>query len=114
MVELLFQAMSPTAVCQSPTATQVCCACAVSPAERVDPIRLDAILQPAVIIAAQDNGITLRWDGKTGRTYQLFTAADVAGPWTAGPVFHGTGAELVFTDKDLAGPPRRFYQIRVE
>jgi hypothetical protein len=86
---------------------------AASPTERVDPILLDTILQPVVTIKAREGGITLRWLGKARRTYQIFTSADIAGPWTPGPTFSADGTELVFTDTETAGRPRQFYQVRM-
>lgn len=85
---------------------------AASATERVDPILLDTILQPAVTIVAEAGGVTLRWLGQVGRTYQVFTSEEVSGGWTPGPTFSGAGSELVFTDADTAGRPRRFYQVR--
>jgi hypothetical protein len=84
---------------------------AVSPAERTDPVLLDAILRPAVLIVAQDRQVTLRWLGKTGRTYQVCTAPDVSGPWTDGPIFLGNDAEIVFTEDCPPGTERRFYRV---
>jgi hypothetical protein len=86
---------------------------AASATERVDPILLDTLLQPTVTIAAAENGLTLRWMGKLGRDYQLFTSDDVSGSWTPGPTFKGNGGELVFTDAGAAGKTRKFYQIRM-
>ena len=84
---------------------------AVSEQERVDPILLEAILRPGVIIAVGENGTTLRWKGASGRTYQVFTASDPSGPWTPGPEFQGNGAELVYEDNGSSGTDSKFYKI---
>jgi len=84
---------------------------AVSANERVDPVRLEAILRPAVLIAVGNSQVTLRWPTRAGHEYQLFTAPEVTGPWTPGPVFQGDGTELVFSEDRPAGTVRRFYKI---
>ena len=84
---------------------------AVSATERVDPVRLDAILQPAVLIVGGESQVILRWQSRAGHNYQLFTASDVAGPWRAGPVFHGDGTQLEFTEDQSTGTTRTFYKI---
>jgi hypothetical protein len=86
---------------------------AVSAEDRVDPVLLDTILEPAVTIATGAGGVTLRWIGKAGRTYQVFTADDVTGPWTPGPTFSGTGGELRFEEENRAGRPKSFYRVVV-
>ncbi|MBN2507881.1 MAG: hypothetical protein JXQ71_14435 [Verrucomicrobia bacterium] len=86
---------------------------AASLTERVDPVRLEAILQPAVCIACGEGGTTLRWLGKAGRTYQVYTAPALTGPWAEGPVFHGDGTELVFQEERNGDVPGRFYKVVV-
>ena len=86
---------------------------AASASERVDPIRLEALLEPAVTIAAGGDGVRLRWKGLPGRTYQIFTAERVDGPWSPGPTFQGDGSELVFSEPASGDRPQRFYQIRM-
>lgn len=87
---------------------------AASASERVDPVRLEAILRPTVTLATAPGRVTLRWPGRPGRIYRLFLSASALGPWTPGPVFTGDGSELVFADTDLAGHPQKFYQVRME
>jgi len=84
---------------------------AASPAERVDPLRLEGILRPAVLIAVAETRVTLRWMTRTGLIYQILTAPEVTGPWAAGQVFVGDGTEFTFTEDQAAGAPRRFYRI---
>ena len=84
---------------------------AASREERIDPVLLEAILRPGVIIAAGENGTTLRWKGADGRSYQVFTAADLRGPWSGGPVLNGDGTELVYTDDGPSGEGHKFYRI---
>jgi hypothetical protein len=84
---------------------------AASREERVDPILLDTILRPGVVIAGGENGATLRWRGAPGKTYQVFVASDPSGPWDAGPVFAGDGAEIVYDDNGPPASQRRFYKI---
>jgi hypothetical protein len=84
---------------------------ATSPEERVDPILLEAVLRPGVVIATGENHTTLRWKGAAGKTYQVFTAPELSGPWSAGPVFQGEGSELTYTDGDASGAERKFYKI---
>lgn len=69
---------------------------AVNADERVDPVRLEAILRPGVLIAAGKEGVTLRWFGKGGRQFQVWSAADLTGPWQAGPVMVGRDQDLEF------------------
>jgi len=80
--------------------------------ERVDPLLLEAILRPGVIIAVGANGTTLRWKGAPGKTYQVFVATDPSGPWEAGPEFQGDGTELVYEDNGTSGAERKFYKIQ--
>ena len=84
---------------------------AASATARVDPLLLDAILRPAVMIAAGENEVTLRWLGKAGRSYQVLTAPDVSGPWSAGPIFQGDGREVTVADGKPAQQARKFYKI---
>jgi hypothetical protein len=70
------------------------------PPGRVDPVRLEAILRPGIVIAVGENKITLRWKSIVGKTYQVLTAPDPSGPWTPGPSLPGTGGELEFTTDD--------------
>jgi hypothetical protein len=84
---------------------------AVSASERVDPLQLEAVLRPGVVIAAEGTQVTLRWKTRAGHRYQLFTASELSGPWTPGPVFQGDGTELVFTEDKPAGAARKFYKI---
>jgi hypothetical protein len=84
---------------------------AASPDVRVDPLLLHSILQPGVVIAAGQNQTTLRWKGAMGKTYQVYIASDLSGPWTPGPVFQGSDAELVYSDDEAGAAARRFYKI---
>ena len=86
---------------------------AASVTERVDPVLLEAILSPAVVLSAPARRPTLRWMGRAGHTYQVFTAPEIGGPWTAGPTFDGTGTEVVFEDVATASSARKFYKITV-
>jgi hypothetical protein len=86
---------------------------AYGPIERIDPVQLEAILRPPLRIAIMAGEVTVRWTGWPGRTYQLYTAAAVAGPWTAGPTFHGDGSELTFTEPQSANEPNKFYKVVV-
>lgn len=57
---------------------------------------------------------TLNITGFTGHNYQLQRSDDLSGPWQdVGTAQPGAGAELIFTDSDGAGEPRRFYRISV-
>lgn len=85
---------------------------AVSSEERVDPLLLEAILRPGVVVAAGQNQMTLRWKGAAGKKYQVLTAFDLSGPWTPNPhVFDGDGTELQYTDEAASGTDRKFYKI---
>lgn len=86
---------------------------AASTGERIDPIQLAALLEPAVTLCPDDRGVVLRWRGLPGRTYQVFAAPTVRGPWNPGPVFSGAGDMLAFDEPAAAGQPQRFYQIRM-
>lgn len=83
---------------------------ASSPDSRVDPVLLDAILRPGVLISAGQGQVTLRWNAAAGRAYQVYTASEVTGPWAPGPVVSG-GGELTFTEPAAAGAARRFYRV---
>lgn len=84
---------------------------AVSAHERVDPVRLDAMLRPTVMLAVGEAQITLRWRGRPGHLYQLYSAPHPTGPWTTGPLFHGTGAVLTFSEDPPAASTQKFYKI---
>ncbi len=86
---------------------------AVSASERVDPLQLEAVLRPGVVIAAEGTQVTLRWQTRAGHQYQLFTASQLLGPWTAGPVFQGNGTEQEFAEDRPTGASCRFYKIVV-
>jgi hypothetical protein len=83
---------------------------ASSAASRVDPVLLDAILRPGVLISAGAGQVTLRWNGVAGRSYQVYTASEVTGPWTPGPVVWG-GGEFTFTEPSSAALARKFYRV---
>ena len=60
------------------------------------------------------SSFTLRITGYAGHNYQLQRNDDLDGPWQdVGTAQPGAGAELIFTDSDGAGEPRRFYRISV-
>ncbi len=84
---------------------------ALSSDNRVDPVLLEAILRPGVIIVAGENQMRLRWKGAPGKKYQVFTASDPSGPWKEGPILDGDGTELEYTDGAISGEPRGFYKI---
>jgi hypothetical protein len=84
---------------------------AASATERVDPVLLEAILRPAVVIAAGQDRVDLRWMGKAGKSYQVFTAPDLSGPWTAGPISDGDGSELSFAETPAEQTRQRFYKV---
>jgi len=85
---------------------------AASSEERVDPLLLEAILRPGVVVAAGENQMTLRWKGAAGKKYQVLTASDLSGEWTPNPhVFNGDGTELQYTDDAASGTDRKFYKI---
>jgi hypothetical protein len=84
---------------------------AASASERIDPVRLEMILRPPVTIVAGESQVTLHCMTRAGYRYQLFTAANLSGPWKAGPVFQGDGMDLVFSEAKPAGSPCKFYKI---
>ncbi len=87
---------------------------AVPEAQRVDPLLLETILRPGIVIAAGENQVTLRWKGEVGKSYQVFTAEELSGPWTPGPILQGNGGELTFTTEDqIFVLHRGFYKILV-
>ena len=83
--------------------------------QRVDPVLLDAILRPGVIIAAGGNQITLRWKGELGKSYQVFAAPELSGPWAAGPLLPGTGGEMSYVPEGQRSGigSQEFYKILV-
>lgn len=83
---------------------------ASSPDNRVDPVLLNAILRPSVLISAGAGQVTLHWHGAAGRTYQVYTAPEATGPWQPGAVVMGEG-ELTFTEPTAPGAARRFYRV---
>ena len=80
---------------------------------RVDPVQLDAMLRPAVVIMREPGRVLLRWLGQAGHKYQVETAAKPRGPWVAGPVLLGEGRELSLSEPVADTAPRRFYRIAV-
>lgn len=74
---------------------------------------LDVLFRPAVNVAADGPELTLRWIAKTGRSYQVFSAASLDGPWTGGPVIPGDGTEKVFSETKPAGAESRFFKVVV-
>ncbi|HRT10614.1 MAG TPA: hypothetical protein P5233_19705, partial [Candidatus Paceibacterota bacterium] len=86
---------------------------AVSSTNRVDPVRLDRLLCPTVMMATGEAHITLRWRARPGHQYQLYTAPDPTGPWSNGPVFQGNGTVLTFEEEKPAGSTRKYYKISV-
>jgi hypothetical protein len=83
--------------------------------QRVDPVLLDPILRPGVVIAAGENQISLRWKGELGKSYQVFSATDLSGPWTAGPVLPGNGGDMSYVPEGQHTVIRsqEFYKILV-
>lgn len=81
--------------------------------KRTDPVRLEAILAPGVVISVGNGLAVLRWPGLPGRTYETFAAPAIDGPWTPGPVFHGDGSEIVFEPSDEHRQGQAFFKIAV-
>jgi hypothetical protein len=79
--------------------------------KRIDPVQLEMLLRPTVLIGVTANEVTLRWAGLAGRTYQLYTAPDIQGPWTPGTVFQGNNSDLTFTEATALEAPQKFYKI---
>ena len=73
---------------------------------------LDVLFRPALDITADEQSVKLRWVGKVGRSYQVFTTSEPHGPWTAGPVFKGEGTETAYTEPP-PGCGKRFYKVVV-
>jgi len=65
------------------------------------------------MMATGEAHITLRWRGRPGHQYQLYTAPDPTGPWSNGPVFQGNGTVLTFEEEKPAGSTRKYYKISV-
>lgn len=78
---------------------------------RTDPLLLDAILEPGVVIAIHDQQVSLRWKGLPGRTYHTFTAEEITGPWTPGPGFLGDGTDLILEPPREQASGRQFFKI---
>jgi len=74
---------------------------------------VDVLFRPAVNVTADGPELTLRWIAKTGRSYQVFSAASLDGPWTGGPVIPGDGTEKVFSETKPAGAESRFFKVVV-
>jgi hypothetical protein len=83
------------------------------PKRRVDPLRLETLLQPAVLIHCAAGRATLRWMSRVGRAYELHVAPDLNGPWTRERSWKGTGREIEYQDPLPAGGRRRFYKVVV-
>jgi len=82
-----------------------------SPGKRLDPIALDAILRPVVVVASESGRVSLCWLGQAGCTYRIESAAELGGPWEQGQVFYGEGGELRFEEAVEATAGRRFYRV---
>jgi hypothetical protein len=74
---------------------------------------LDVLFRPAVSVRGEGQQVTLRWIARAGRSYRVFTAPDLQGPWTSGPTFQGDGTEKVFTESKPAGAMKRFFKVVV-
>ncbi len=74
---------------------------------------LDVLFKPGVSVTVDKQQATLRWMTRAGRTYQVFTAADLQGPWNPGPVIQGDETEKVFTESTPAGAAKRYYKVLV-
>jgi hypothetical protein len=81
---------------------------------RVDPVELDAVLRPAVVITREPGRVVLRWLGEAGRKYQIETANGPPGLWVAGAAFLGEGRELNYWEPVADASPRRFYRIAAD
>jgi len=77
----------------------------------VDPVQLDAMLRPAVVIMREPGRVVLRWLGRAKHQYQVETAAEPRGPWVAGPVWLGEGRELSISEPVAGTTPRCFFRI---
>jgi hypothetical protein len=84
---------------------------AASREERVDPLLLQSVLRPGVVVSTGQNPMTLKWNGAVGKQYQVYAADSPAGPWTAGPIFTGEGTEITYDDVGALGSGRKFYKI---
>jgi hypothetical protein len=78
---------------------------------RIDPMLLEAIVRPGLIIAAGPDRVRLRWHGEAGTTYQVQYADSLDGPWIEGPAYAGAGELLVHTGCEAGACPHGFYRI---
>jgi hypothetical protein len=79
---------------------------------RLDPKALrEALFGERVSLQSDARFVTLRWIARTGRSYQVYAAADLQGPWNAGPVFQGYGTEVIHTETRPLGAAKRFYRV---
>ncbi len=74
---------------------------------------LDVLFRPAVSMVADRQQVGLRWIAKAGRSYRVFTAPDLEGPWTSGPIVQGDDTEKVFSEMKPADATKRFFKIVV-
>jgi hypothetical protein len=74
---------------------------------------VEVLFRPAVSVVADGEQVTLRWMTRAGRSYQIFTASDIQGPWTGGPAFQGDGTEHVYTETQSPGTTRSFFKVIV-
>jgi hypothetical protein len=84
---------------------------AVAEHERIDPLRLEAILRPGVILCAGEGCIRLRWRGEPETHYRVQTGPGPRGPWTDGPEYVGDGSMIMYTDAVADGNGSGFYRL---
>jgi len=61
---------------------------------RIDPVALDIFLHPSVIIQCHGHQVSLRWKTQKGKTYELWEADQLSGPWHQVQSWQGTGEEI--------------------
>ncbi len=62
---------------------------------------------------SMDSGVVVRITAEPGKSYQLFSAAALTGPWSAvGSAMLATGAEVIFPPQSVGGS-RSFYRVEV-
>lgn len=84
---------------------------ALDAAQRVDPIRLEAVLRPGVLIAPGPGGLRLRWHGVAGRHYEIWSTAVLNSRWQSVAVSVGEGRDLEYSL--VPETAQRFYRVSV-
>jgi hypothetical protein len=79
----------------------------------MDPLAIEAVLRPSVLLLKHKDQLTWRWTSRRGRTAQLSEGPSPLGPSERLAELLGDGDPAEFTREIQAGAAARFYRLTI-